>query len=374
MNAYLSDKIRVISLITMVLLTFVHAYTFPSITFHGEVFSWEGLSFAVQYSVSQGLAKFRLPMFFILSGYFFIRSVHLSEVAFLPQFLKRLRTVALPYLLWSSIGFLIYLFLQWPQTTRSLFPHNQVWGLPFSGVVGKILFDPIPYQLWFLRDLMVLFALSPLIMWCIRRVGAWVLVPPLLCWLLEWDPVILGNESLPFFIAGGWLAMRGPDQEPAMTDRTRRVILISWLSTIVVKTALVMNGHVHQEVIRQLHHFCVFLGLISVWVGYDLVLRTVEVREHWMYRFTAYSFFLYAAHEPCLTMVKHVLLHFLGGHPLAVLVCYFTAPMITMIVCLAVARALLQFAPRFYGLLTGGRGIRRSAAAAPPTWATTRAA
>lgn len=373
MNAYLSDKIRVISLITMVLLTFVHAYTFPSITFQGDPLSWEGLSFAVQYSISQGLAKFRLPMFFILSGYFFIRPLHQKKVAFLPQFTKRLRTVALPYLIWSTIGFLTYLVMQWPETTRSLFPHNQVWGLTVGGVARKILFDPIPYQLWFLRDLMVLFALAPLFRWCIERFGAFVLLPPLAYWLLEKDLVILGNESLPFFLAGGWLAMRGPDHEPAMTDQARKIIIITWLSTIVAKTALVMNGQVHQEMIRQLHHVCVFLGLISVWVGYDLVLRTVEVRHHWAYRFTAYSFFIYAAHEPCLTMVKHVLLHFLGGHPLAVLLCYFTAPVITLVLCLSAAWSLDQFAPTTYGLLTGGRGLRRTGVNIPRKWSTARA-
>ena len=374
MNAYLSDKIRVISLITMVLLTFVHAYTFPSNTFQGDVVSWEGLSFSLQYSISQGLAKFRLPMFFILSGYFFIRSVYLSDDAFLPQFIKRLRTVALPYLIWSTIGFLIYLAMQWPETTRALFPHNQVWGLSAVGVMRKILIDPIPYQLWFLRDLMVLFALTPLIQWCIKRVGAWVLVPPFFCWLLEWDLMIVANESLPFFIAGGWLAMRGPSHEPAISDRTRRIIISTWLSTIVLKTALVMNGHIHPQLIRQLHHVCVFLGLISVWVGYDLLLRGVEVRDHWVYRYSAYAFFIYAAHEPCLTMVKHVLLHFLGGHPMAVLFCYFTAPVITMISCFTLARTLLHFAPGFYGLLTGGRGLRRSNAAAPQTLTTAQAA
>ncbi|HRF81736.1 MAG TPA: acyltransferase, partial [Flavobacteriales bacterium] len=71
MNNHLSDKIRIISLITMVLLTYVHAYTFPSNLFAGEAWSLEGLNFALQYTISQGLARFRIPFFFILSGYFY---------------------------------------------------------------------------------------------------------------------------------------------------------------------------------------------------------------------------------------------------------------------------------------------------------------
>lgn len=374
MNAYLSTKIRVITLITMVLLTLVHAYTFPSIRFDGPVLSWEGLSFALQYTISQGLAKFRLPMFFILSGYFFIHSVYRPGGSFIPQFLKRIRTVALPYLLWSAIGFLIYLVLQWPEAMRPLFPHNHVWGLSFHGVLRKLLLDPIPYQLWFLRDLMVLFALSPLIHACIRRAGAWVLVPPLLAWLFEVDLVILADESLAFFMVGGWLALRGPRQEPAVPVRARHVLVGTWIMTVCLKTALVMHGRIPVEAIRQVHHLCVLLGLLAVWMGYDLLMPPNTGTAHWIHRYTGYSFFIYAAHEPCLTMVKHGLLHVLGGHPLAVLLCYFLAPLITILLCYAAARLLLAMAPAVYGVLTGGRGLRTSEGSRQQVWIPARAA
>jgi len=359
MNAYLSEKIRVISLFTMVLLTLVHAYTYPSCTFAGDPWSWDGLVFAIQYYISQGLAKFRVPMFFILSGYFFVAAVFKSGNTFHTQLIKRLRTVALPYLLWSFFGLLFYAIMQWPASMRDFFPNNQVWGLSPLEVLRKILFDPIPYQLWFLRDLMVLFVLSPLIQKAVRTLGIVALVPALLTWLFEIDLVVLGNESLPFYMTGAWLALRGPSEEPALGHRERLAIVVGWLLLLAVKTMLVVFNAADVAVIRQLHHLAVFWGLVAVWVGYDLLVKDQDVREFSIYPLTRFSFFLYVSHEPLLTVVKKTLFMLPGHGALKALMVYFVAPTITIATCFAMADLLLRHVPGVFGILTGGRGTAK---------------
>lgn len=361
MNAYLSDKVRVVTLFTMVLLTLVHAYTYPSNTFTGVAMSLDGLVFAIQYFISQGLAKFRVPMFFILSGYFFVAAVIKTKNGSRIQFIKRLRTIALPYLLWSLIGLLAYGIMQWPETMRAFFPNNQVWGLSPVQLLEKILVDPIPYQLWFLRDLMILFALTPLIQYVVRRVGILAILPPTLTWLFEVDLVILDNGSLPFYMAGAWLAMRGPSREPCIRPRQRLVIVIGWLALLALKTGLVLTRTVDGAVIRQIHHLAVLWGLVAVWVGYDLLVKDRDVKQLALYPLTRFSFFLYVSHEPLLTVVKKILFMLPGHGPMKALLVYFAAPTITISACFAVAAWLLRHAPRTYSLLTGGRGALRKA-------------
>ncbi|MCB0765801.1 MAG: acyltransferase [Flavobacteriales bacterium] len=360
MDARLSDKIRVVSLITMVLLTLVHAYTYPTNSFHGQVLSMDGLNFSVQYFISQGLARFRVPMFFILSGYFFHRAVLRPGDGFLPQFRKRLRTIALPYLLWSITGFLLYLLMQWPDATRDLFPNNPVWGLSPVEVANKILLDPIPYQMWFLRDLMVLFALSPLFMFLIRRVGAWVLLPAAITWWFEIDLVVLANESLPFYLAGAWLFMRGPSEFPTLTNGQRRSLVGGWLALLAVKTVVVLTNSADADVVRVLHKLSTVLGLAAVWVWYDLIVGDDDIRRSRLYPLTAFSFFLYAAHEPMITVVKKSLFLLLGEGPLPSLTIYVVAPIVTMIICFSAAAWLTRHVPVLYGLFTGGRGLPKT--------------
>lgn len=365
MNTYLSDKIRVISLITMVLLTFVHAYTYPSPVFTGEAASCDGLGFFIQYFISQGLARFRVPMFFILSGYFYFAAVQRTEGDFHTQLIKRIRTIALPYLLWSIIGLSLYAIMQWPMATRGFFIHTPVHDLTPLQLLHRLLIEPVPYQLWFLRDLMVVFALGPVILPFIRAFGAWAMFPPMLLWVLEVDLMLVSNEAFPFFVAGGWLAIRGPAQEPELNDRTRLAIVISWLSLVLLKTVLVVWNAVSIRVINNLHHLAVFMGLIAVWVGYDLIVQGRDVRHTLLYRFTAFTFFIYASHEPLLSVVKNVLFVLLGHHAMANLLVYFMTPVITLVLCLAGGTLLLQHAPMLYGMLTGGRGLPKQHAPVP---------
>jgi len=357
MNARLSDKIRVVSLLTMVLLTFVHAFTFPSNVFQGDPWSLDGINFTIQYFISNGLARFRVPMFFIISGYFFVRAIHRPHDGFANQFTKRLRTIAVPYLAWSILGLLLYAIMQWPQATRGLFPNNPVWGLRAVDVLRKILLDPIPYQLWFLRDLMVLFALSPLFLILIRWFGAWVLLPAAVCWWWDIDPVIVRTGSITFYLAGIWLFLRGPDSPPVITNPGRRAIVATWLVVLVAKTAVVVTNTGDADAIRILHKGSTFLGLAAVWVWYDLIVGDRDIRKSWLYPLTAHSFFLYVAHEPLLSVVKRSLFLLLGHHPAMAFVVYVIAPCLVMVICFGTARVLARHVPGLYGFFTGGRGV-----------------
>lgn len=355
MTSQLSDKIRVLSLLAMLLLLYVHAYTFPSNVYEGEPLSAEGLCFSIQYFISQGVARFRVPMFFALSGYFFFAALLKNGAGFGPQLIKRARTIALPYLLWSLIGLGLYAVMQLPAGTRGFFQNNLVWQLSPVQVLGKILIDPIPYQLWFLRDLMVLFMLGPLFMPVVRTLGAWALLPPLLAWFLEVDLIILQNEALPFYLGGAYLALKGPFSEPDPGIGTRRAIVLSWLLLALLKTLLVVTNAVDLLVINVLHRIMVVCGLAAVWWGYDLVAQGGSMRSHWFYPYTAFSFFLFAFHEPWLTIFKKALFFVLGKGTWATLAIYMAVPLLVMVFTLLVGTSMKRLLPGIYATLTGGR-------------------
>lgn len=355
MSPYLSDKIRVLSLVAMVLLMFVHAYTFPSNVFDGELRSWQGINFSIEFFISQGFARFRVPMFFILSGYFFIEAVTRRQGGFMPRFKKRLRTVAVPYLLWSMLGLVAYALMQWPSFTRHYFEHNLVWEMSFAELMRKFLLDPIPYQLWFLRDLLVLFALSPIFLWLIRRTGFWVLIPAYLTWFFEVDLFLISNEAVPFFLTGAWLALRGPESEPALGRPAQYGLVIAWLMLLALKTVLVVLNAADIRLVNMLHHITALIGLPAVWVAYDLIVRGRNVREHKLFALTTYTFFLYAFHEPWLTVIKKCLFSVIGTNDWKPLAVYFLSPVLILFFSFFIGSTLKKTTPRVYDVLTGGR-------------------
>jgi hypothetical protein len=75
------------------------------------------------------------------------------------------------------------------------------------------------------------------------------------------------------------------------------------------------------------------------------------LRSWWMSLFSCF-FFIYAFHEPVLTLLKKVLLH---AH-IQVLAAYFLAPLLTMVIAVGLAEGLKKSRLSwFYYLITGNR-------------------
>ena len=71
-----------------------------------------------------------------------------------------------------------------------------------------------------------------------------------------------------------------------------------------------------------------------------------------------FSFFIFAAQEPLLTILKRVGLHLLGSSDAARLAVYFGSAILTVAIVVAVGAAVRRYLPTPYAWLTGGRGRR----------------
>ena len=78
-----------------------------------------------------------------------------------------------PFVLWSLLGSLLYLVLQSLPWAEGFFknPSRRFVDKSIGEIALSLMFDPVPYQLWFLRDLWVMVLLSPLLRWLLQRFG-----------------------------------------------------------------------------------------------------------------------------------------------------------------------------------------------------------
>ena len=83
--------------------------------------------------------------------------------------------------------------------------HNWL-GFPVEGLTA-----PVDVPLWFVRELMVLALLSPLIGWLLRRLRWRFLLLLTLCYVLSvWMPVHgLSVSAALFFSLGAWVSLTG---------------------------------------------------------------------------------------------------------------------------------------------------------------------
>ena len=107
MNTYLSYKLKVLSLIAIIFVVFIHAnINIPDST----NFLYENSAF-LQYFISQGITRTAVPMFFIISGYLYFISFDGTLNTYLIKTKKRIKSLVLPYFITSFSVFSFYFLL-----------------------------------------------------------------------------------------------------------------------------------------------------------------------------------------------------------------------------------------------------------------------
>lgn len=205
MNKYLSDKLKAISFLLIVMVVFLHSYNLEVRFNTGTEFIKKGYNSFIQDLLSQGLARIAVPLFFIISGYlFFINIKNGSFSEFLSKYRKRSNTLVFPYLLWSIYGLLFFLILQSIPFVKPLFVSELIVEYSTTQLLSRIFIKPIPYQLWFIRDLIILVFLSPILYWLIKYLKLYIIFIFLVCWICTFNFIILTSDSLFFFTLGAF--------------------------------------------------------------------------------------------------------------------------------------------------------------------------
>ena len=184
-----SEVISQLRLPLIVLVTFAHSYggVAPGYSLIGS--GWDSYE-VLKLVVSQTLVKVVVPVFFMISGYLFFRNVETwSLQVYWGKITRRLWTLLLPYVAWNllmavKLHFLNFSFSQFLNFSISqslIFSFSQFLNFTRAGMqtdwLGQAhwMTAPCNMPLWFLRDLMVVSLLTPVLYWVLRRWGGWVM-------------------------------------------------------------------------------------------------------------------------------------------------------------------------------------------------------
>ncbi len=341
-TSYKSKKIAAINMLLIILVLVLHGYyveanNFPIANAMQEVVGTNGLT---------GVA---VPMFFLLSGILFFKGVDSAKDC-LPKIKKRVRSLLVPYLIWNVVFVLWYLILQNLPGVGG-YINNDIVGKVFTKDVGsdiyELLWKPVNFPLWFLRDLMIMVALSPILFYLIKYLK-WG--SPLL--ILLASPYVNFNVS-PFFLLGGCIAIH------SNLEKIDSKLAGGGIMTIVT---LIYFGNAITRLFTDYNHpyvsFIVYLcGVISIWRLYDMFYIFYVKKPVFLNRILGYSFFIYLFHEPVFNIIKKVNLRILGEHEWSLILLYFMNPIIMCVISVAVAKFMQNLIPKTYSVLVGGRSF-----------------
>ena len=309
-------------------------------------------------------------MFAAISGYLYAGK---DDEPYGLRTRKRVRTLLLPYLVWSGLTLLfIYVFEMYPASNKIIAAshvlqiddkrvllHEYYW---YELLARWILF-PAAYQLWFIRVLFIYILAYPALRWCVtHRVAKWIFFPiAIFLWMSTAGLIILEGESLLFFSLGIWMRKNN-----FSIDKPARLLNpaawgLLYITLAVIQTLLafkglaLLPGNSQGLVLTLLYKLVVLSGLITAWYGTPGLVDWC-MNKKWFVHLCSFSFIIYVLHAPLITVAIDPffqLLHFISAYRI---ITYIILPILLIVFAVLVGVLLNKFFPKVYAFLTGGRG------------------
>lgn len=233
MNSYISEVISV--------------SRFPMICgvvmIHSQIFERTNVSLFL----GEMYGRICVPFFYLISGFLFFHGYNNLFGSYKEKLTKRVRSWLIPYILWNFIAYLVYTFITGDMILSQFFES-------FFVVSGKSGHSPADGPLWFLRTLMILSILSPLLYLINKnKYISWLSPIIMLAWLFDVPGVKSGTIiGLLWFNLGAWCQISNIDRfvcKPSMKMACSILALYAILALIEMGCNMLTVTWYHKSVL-----------------------------------------------------------------------------------------------------------------------------
>lgn len=296
----------------------------------------------------------RVPTLFIISGYLFFRSQKPRDKGFfIYKYKRRIHSLLIPYLAWNTIAIAI-LFARYNIAGSESHTVTEYlsgyWDLSLRD--GE---DPADGPLWFMRDLMVVSLLAPLLNTILRKRKTGILFL-IFVTLLDSARIYIpltgfSNTAILFFSIGAYLALHDID-----FTHIPKAIGITALILYIPSQIVLNNMSDSSAYASATYDLTGIIKTIATFYIVSLLFRKKVLSP--TPRLTKLCFTLYALHGivvgPIIKTLYYHIPH--SDNPAALLAIYIT----TVLTIIALTAILItksrEYFPRISGILSGNRG------------------
>ncbi|MGN0728538.1 acyltransferase family protein [Treponema sp.] len=316
----------------------------------------------VQLFISSGIARCAVPLFFLFAAYLQAR----KNDSYGVLIKKKAKSLVLPYFLWVVIyGFysagvkLIVLkfapqFVQHPENTALNWTLldwvHKIFGYSAEKGAGEL--PGFVYQFWFIRDLVILTLISPVINFFMKKFPRGFFLFVSILFIAPVNVYFVQTQALFFYTAGlYWGTFDFPLFEKIDKIRWGEASVLFLMSFFSEWTFCDGTG-------KSAMYWCAVLCACVLFLKLSAVIVHSEKAFSILSYLSAFSFWLYAIHTPVLNeMLKRIWLKFFPmKNPFFCLAEYFGVTLLTVAIGTALGILLKKICPKFFALLTGGRG------------------
>lgn len=172
----ISEAIKCIRFPLIVVVVMIHIFQdADKLAVHGHSLTvgYPEWFYTFMYFMAEGIGRVAVPVFFAISGYlFFYRVRDFTPELYKSKLSKRVKSLLVPYLIWNTL-FIGLFFLKGVPPLSSFYPSaanfqiSTYWLLnSYIGLDGY----PLLYPLWYVRDLMIIVLISPIVYYFVRKI------------------------------------------------------------------------------------------------------------------------------------------------------------------------------------------------------------
>ena len=296
---------------------------------------------------SQVIGRICIPLYLFISGYLFFYKASFSVELYKCKLKSRVKTLLIPYLLWNIIAFIcliVYLLIKHKEIIINIQTLITVF---WAGERGT----PIDGPLWFIRDLIVLAIISPLIYYYIRYTKFYGLLLLLTVWLATdlFDFSGYSNSSLLFYSLGAFFSLNNRN---FTIDFKKFYLLSAILYSISAIVTLITKDYAFNTIMLKVS---IIIGItLVVNIASGLVQRGI-LRPNRSY--IGASFFIYAVHTiyflPIATKVLNRILE--PANNISLLIMYLLTPITVVTILFFCYYVMQKCLPGTTKILIGGR-------------------
>lgn len=344
-----------------------------------ELLSGHGIYSIVATVCSGVFSSIAVPAFFLISGFLFFNNFRTwSWDGYKRKLRSRLKTLFIPYILWNILCFLLIVLSRLGGVILKHKPLDEVinmiqemswhilydcnvWGTERINWLGDNLRStgPIDLPLWFLRDLIVVTLLTPVLYYAIRKLKISFIIFLFLAYVSRIWILVPGFSITSFFYfsMGAYFALNGLDMV-SFASKYKQLFLPASIILLVLNT--ICTG-VDVVIAGNIRPFYGYTGVFSAFIVSSWCIRRFGMKPHKL--LVSGCFFVYALHTLWIPIfgspvefsssVLHKLIP--GTSGLENGICYLLTPFVTAFLCIAILVVMRRLFPRITRFFSGSR-------------------
>jgi len=353
MKQYTNYQERLSSIITwtrfplVFFIIMLHCYSVQRLNGNNEFY------FKILYPFSLYLGETGVPGFFFISGYLFFH----SNKNYWGKLTNRIHTLLIPYILWNSIFVLLYL------TAYVLGYHILICDKSFAdygitdylrlfwdrGDFGNGNFAPILCPLWYIRNLLIMSILSPILYYTIKYCREFFIIIIFVWWVHSNDNAFFQQTTL-FWSLGAYFSIFKIN--PLEFVLKRKHLFISLFGIFCIAD-IAVHVIIPTPVNLIIHRLALVFNIpFLILTANHFIDRDPDLELN----LSKTVFIVFCVHYPIvLALRKTCLSIFSNASNLTHIILYFLCIFLTVILSLGFYEVLNRYLPNTKKILTGNR-------------------